>query len=71
MKVYIAFYKICISKATATRLVCPVSLYQFYKICISKATATLKTEGPYRGTFYKICISKATATKFCNLFEAV
>ena len=56
------FYKICISKATATGALKDSTITVFYKICISKATATFypSTELPW--SFYKICISKATAT---------
>ena len=35
-----SFYKICISKATATTPLATATCLTFYKICISKATAT-------------------------------
>ena len=37
---YLLFYKICISKATATAFITLTYNNEFYKICISKATAT-------------------------------
>ena len=37
------FYKICISKATATNRDLELEGIKFYKICISKATATFRS----------------------------